>query len=60
LGLPFDYHCFGIQKTANTQSLFQRAQKMGVRFHYADAFFSDFSALQKELMECIEKSEQIY
>lgn len=45
-GLPFEYTCIGVQKTANTTSLIKKAEDLNAQLIYADDIYnSDASSL---------------
>ena len=58
---PFSYCCVGIQKTANTRNLFQRARELGVEYILAGEIDKlNFDAVALRLDEFISRQETIY
>ena len=58
---PFSYFCVGIQKTANTRSLFQTARELGVGYVLAGEIDQlNFDAVVLRLDEFISRQETIY
>lgn len=61
MGIPFSYFCLGIQKSANTISLFKKAEKIGVRYILAkDVSDSSTDDIKKALGEFISEQDAVY
>lgn len=59
-GLPFHYYCFGIQKSSNTQSLFETAKEWDVHYLTCDEC-KDFPDQAEQLVKkIIKKHNKIY
>lgn len=56
----FDYLCLGVAKEANTQALFDRAEKYGVRIVYDKNLASDPLAADKYIYELAARNDIIY
>lgn len=56
--LPFDYFCVGIQKNANTQSLFETARQWNVQYLEADDLFDTVNL--DAFDQFIERHQSIY
>lgn len=59
--LPFDYYCLGIQPSANTKSLFERANDWGVKYLSAECIHNSSLASQKAFLDnAMKKHEHLY
>lgn len=59
--VPFDYICLGIQPSANTAALFQRAKDLNVSFMTAQEIYSTgIATALKMLDKIIERHDKIY
>lgn len=57
----FNYMCLGIQTSANTISLFNKAESLGVNYILAKEFIeTNFNNISKKIKEFIDSNEKIY
>lgn len=56
---PFSYLCLGIQKTANTKALFERAKKQNVSYITADELTYNTKDASSKVNQFIAQSDQI-
>ncbi|WP_306800293.1 imidazolonepropionase [Endozoicomonas sp. YOMI1] len=59
--IPFNYLCFGISESSNTQALFNRADELGVTYRLDKAMtLLNLPSLQQDLQRFIDKVDHIY
>lgn len=59
--LAFNYFCIGIQKSANTKALFERADKLGVDYIFAHELKQSISSHHlNQIKHFIEKVDHVY
>ncbi len=59
--LPFRYCCLGIQRSANTRALFERADALGVQYHLADALSGETTlGVERSLRSFVDASDLLY
>ncbi len=56
----FRYLCLGIQKYANTKTLFTRADELGCKYIFAQQFYKDLSPIKKSIKVFAKRCQRIY
>ena len=59
-GLPFNYYCFGIQRTGNSHQLFQKAQDLKVDVVYAEDFYRDEKRVGEVFNKVLSAHKNVY